>query len=524
MDTNLPDNKKNSRSGILESLIGDLLYFVKFFYQIRTGNYFNVGNPVGRQPRQITICDALTETVRSDVRHLLINVQPGAGKSELLIHYVAWCLAQYPDSKFLYLAHTKSLAESHTYTIKQILSLPIYKKLFGVELRKDSSAKGAFKTTAGGSVMAFGSSGAITGQDAGLPGLDRFSGALIYDDAHKPDEVHSDVLRRKVIRNYSETARPRLRGVNVPIIYIGQRLHEDDLSSYFLSGSEGHDWKKVILKTLDDAGNNLCPDIIPDDELRILQETSPYAFSSQYQQDPMPSGGALFKIKDFPIHDEMPDILATFITCDTAETAKEYNDATVFSFWGLYHVKHDNIDTGILALCWLDCSEVWVEPRDLKPEFLQFYAECMRFPVKPSLCAIEKKSTGTTLVSILKDMQGLNILEVERTRASGSKSDRFINAQPSISSKLVSFVKGMGHVEKCISHMSKITANDTHRYDDIADTCVDAIRLGLTDRVVLNRDMVDNDTNEVINTFKNQFIKRDGALGYGSSNKLPSFR
>ena len=44
----------------------------------------------------------------------------------------------------------------------------------------------------------------ITGFDAGLPGLDRFSGAIIYDDAHKPDEATSDVMREAVIENYKK--------------------------------------------------------------------------------------------------------------------------------------------------------------------------------------------------------------------------------------------------------------------------------------------------------------------------------
>lgn len=32
--------------------------------------------------------------------------------------------------------------------------------------------------------------------------------------------------------------------------------------------------------------------------------------------------------------------------------------------------------------------------------------------------------------------------------------------------------------------MSKITANNTHRYDDIADTLADAIKIALIDKIV----------------------------------------
>jgi len=52
---------------------------------------------------------------------------------------------------------------------------------------------------------------------------------LLWDDMHKPDEVHSDTMRQSVIDNYSETILQRPRGPNAPMIFIGQRLHEADL-------------------------------------------------------------------------------------------------------------------------------------------------------------------------------------------------------------------------------------------------------------------------------------------------------
>ena len=84
-------------------------------------------------------------------------------------------------------------------------------------------------------------------------------------------------------------------------------------------------------------------------------------------------------------------------------------------------------------------------------------------------------------------MRGLQIREVKRTKASGSKTERFLEMQPIIASKLVSLTEGAKHVEPCVKHMIKITANDTHRHDDIADTLYDAIKIALIDKtLVLN--------------------------------------
>jgi hypothetical protein len=53
--------------------------------------------------------------------------------------------------------------------------------------------------------------------------------------------------------------------------------------------------------------------------------------------------------------------------------------------------------------------EIRIEPKDLQESFRDFYADCMVHPVKPLVAAIEKKSTGVTLISVLKDMRGLEI-------------------------------------------------------------------------------------------------------------------
>lgn len=450
-------------------LWGSYLLFTRTFFPIVTGRDFVISNPPGRESHFITIGRELTRTARMDPENtnLIINVPPGHGKSVMLSMWVAWLLSKYPNSQFLYISYGKVLATKHTEFIKRIISTPHYRDLFGVTIRHDSKAKDFFQTTQGGTVKSFGSSGAITGQDGGLPNCPHFSGAVIMDDMHKPDEVHSDTIRQTVIDNYRETILQRPRAPNVPMVFIGQRLHEDDLPAYMLSGEDERKWKAVVLKSIDDAGNALYPDVNPLAQLREKQAKNPYVFASQFQQDPIPAGGALFKPENFVLLGTEPKMLRTFITADTAETAKSYNDATVFSFWGMYEIEEFGQKTGQIGLHCLDVAELRIEPKDLKDEFISFYSECMLHPVKPLVAAIEKKSTGVTLVSTLQDMRGLQIREVKRTRASGSKTERFLEMQPIIAAKLISFTDGARHVEKCVTHMMKITANDTHRHDDI---------------------------------------------------------
>ena len=401
--------------------------------------------------------------------------------------WIAWCYAHYPDCNFLYISYSHELAAAHTAFIKQIMSTNLYKYLFDVHISSETRAKDHFATTAGGMTAAFGSGGAVTGRNAGNSGLKRFSGCAVLDDAHKPSEVHSDSIRETVIRNYNETIIQRPRDVNVPIVFIGQRLHEDDLAAYMLSGKDVRKWESIVLKGIDDAGNALYPEVQPLSYLKELEKKQPFVFCSQIQQNPIPSGGALFKPDWFIILDETPEILATFITADTAETDKSYNDATAFSFWGLYVINTFSNNNTLYGLHWLDSVELRIEPRELEAEFYSFYSDCMLFSVKPKFAAIEQKSTGVTLISTLKDMRGLQIKEVKRTKASGSKTQRFLEMQPIIASKQISFTKNARHVDMCINHMIKITANNAHKHDDLADNCYDAIKIALIDKLVINQ-------------------------------------
>ena len=78
----------------------------------------------------------------------------------------------------------------------------------------------------------------------------------------------------------------------------------------------------------------------------------------------------------------------------------------------------------------------------------------------------------------------MKVREIERTRKSGSKSQRFIDIQPYIASRQVSLPSHGVHTDMCINHMKKITNNDSHAHDDIADTCSDAVRIALIDRML----------------------------------------
>lgn len=461
--------------------LGSLLHFTKVFYAIRTGRQFTVSMPPGRESHFISISRAFTNIIEGRTTRLIINVPPRYAKTELAIHFIAWSLAQYPDSNFLYISYTHSLARRQTQTIREIVRLREYQNLYGVSLKDDSAAKDNFETGHGGSVFAVGTGGSITGRGAGVKNAGRFGGAIVCDDLLRPDEATSDTIREGINEWYFNTLQSRVNDPSTPIIVIGQRVHENDICAHLMATG---DYELLSLPARDVVGNPLYPEMHDKFALQKLEEQSPYVFASQYQQDPSPAGGGIFRPEWFVLKEQEPKILATFITADTAETDKSYNDATVFSLWGIYCIENFGEEMDLYALHWLDCMEARMEPSELEDAFMDFYRVAMRHRVKPSIAAIEKKSTGVTLVSALKRYQGLRVMEIERTRKSGSKVQRFLETQPYVARGQVSLPSEGRHTAVCIEHMRKITANGTHRFDDICDTLSDAVHIALIDNAI----------------------------------------
>lgn len=477
----LPDPKE---------LTDSFLAYSEYFYELRTGRPFVDRLGENRASFVSTIFPALMKctTLDPEWSSLMINVPPGYGKTETLILFVTWCIAVFKDCTFIYCSYSGDLATAKTRIMKDIILLPQYQDLFGVKIRSDIKAASHFQTNTGSEVIGVGVGGTITGFHAGrTPNIKRFGGALLADDLHKPTEIGSEKSLESVSEFWDGTFTTRDSNPGVtPIIYTGQRVHENDQAAKLLGGKSDRKWKKIILPSLDGAGNALMPDMHTKEQLLEIKRVKPWIFAAQYQQSPLDPSNTLYKKDDFIVLPVMPDnIFSTFLTFDGAETEKTYNDATVISFWGVYNIKHGGHDTGTLGLHWIDCIEVRVEPFEIEDVFMGFYAQCCQFPVKPHQIVIEKKSSGVYLNSILSKIPGLNPIPIDRPGGKGaaSKTDRFIEGQAYVKNRQITFHAGAKHNTMCIDHMSKITANDTHRHDDIADTAYDAMKYALAGKI-----------------------------------------
>lgn len=497
---------------IRANMLMSFIYYLKVTFEMVNQRPFDIESPPGHESHVITIARELRRCFDGDINRLAINIPPRYGKTTLVIHFIAWGLCHSPDGNNLLISYGEELSTAMSTGVQKIITHPMHQKIFPeLQLDPKKTSYSHFFTTAGGTVYSASAGGVITGFGAGLRNCnDRFGGVLFVDDIHKPNDVTHEASRNQVFDWYDNTLISRINSQRTPIIFNGQRLHEYDIF-YKLFNTKDDRFKKnhVKLKALTDSGFALCPNIHSVEDLKLMEKDSPYTFYAQYQQEPLPAGGALFKASFFKEIDIPEDIISTFITADTAETSKTYNDATVFSFWGVYNKKIWGKDTDENALIWLDCVEIRVEPDELEQNFINFYRKCSNFYVKPAMIGIEEKSTGRTLLAFLKKNNNLMVLDpeddiygIKRTRASGSKSQRFIDIQSYLSKGYVTMPKNGEHNQMVIEHMKRITANNSHKHDDIADTCYDAIKLAIIDKVVIksNNNNISNNKN-VLNMY-----------------------
>lgn len=283
------------------------------------------GGEFKRNWHQQEVCRALERVVLGRCPRLIINVPPRSGKTEIaVVNFMAWCMGLFPDAEFIHASYSKRLATANTYAVRAMMQSDRYRIIFPwASLQEDSRAKDEFRTGQGGIVYATGSDGTITGYGAGKM-RNGFGGAIIVDDPHKAGEASSPVMRASVIDWFQTTMETRKNRPETPIILVMQRLHEDDLSGFLLSGANGEAWEHLVIPAISDDGESFWEEQFPIADLRRREAANPYVFAGQFMQVPAPKGGGMFPVDRFQIVEHGPaksDIVESVRYWDKAGSA-----------------------------------------------------------------------------------------------------------------------------------------------------------------------------------------------------------
>ena len=169
--------------------------------------------------------------------------------------------------------------------------------------------------------------------NCGIRGNTTFSGALVLDDANKPADIQSEVMREKVRKYYDETLLSRLNDSNVPIFNIQQRLHLGDLSGYLL---EQYKFDSIIKPLLEPDGTcNIASQYTPERIKEISFNDT--MFQAQYQQSPVAEKGNIIQRDWWIMYDADHTAIdgKLIITADTAYKKTKTADYSCFQVWEL---------------------------------------------------------------------------------------------------------------------------------------------------------------------------------------------
>ena len=403
----------------------DLLFFTRYIYKENTRRNFIVA------PHFVHIANTLQEVAKGNIKRLIINIPPRYGKTELAVKcFIAWSLAKNPQSKFIHLSYSDSLALDNSSQTKEYIESDAFQKFWEMKLKKDAQSKSKWFNDFGGGVYATASGGAITGFGAGVTDAKEFSGAIIIDDPLKPDDAFSEVKRKAVNERFNNTIRSRVNDRDTPIIVIMQRLHEEDMSGFLLNGGSGEEWYHLCLPALNENNEPLWSDKHTFEELEQIRQGSRYTFAGQYMQTPSPDEGGEWKKQWFEIVNKqsIPPIKWNMYI-DGAYTKYNANDPTGIQIAGKY-----NNDYIVLT-----SIDKYLE----MPELLKFIPEFIKATgVNINMIYVEPKASGKSIAQLIKQQTRLNIAEIKSDFVQMSKIERARSVSPFIESGRVKLIEG----------------------------------------------------------------------------------
>ena len=442
-----------------------------------------------------SLFEYVSKIYNGEITRLNINIPPRAGKTTLATYLLVYALTINPKSNIIYTSYSQSLLTDIASRVKDILENPIYKAMypgnvqltneelnpeddFWAEYLKKETNKNTYSAkkivTSRGGICLFSSIGSqITGYGAGIRNGKGFTGALIIDDANKPDDIYHVTLRNRVIRYFAGTLLSRLNNSDVPIINIQQRLHIEDLSGILQSKYNFETLKKPLVN--EDGTCNLPSQYSPE-RIKELQVDN-YVFQSQYQQEPIILGGAVIKREWFGYYPSEIDYnyKRIIIAADTAISAKEHADFSCFLVGGITNQNKLHI---------LDMTHGQFEYPELKQKALETFNRWQldKRHTSASSLVVENRASGQQLIQDFKKA-GLPIKPIEVTKDKLSRVQEVLDYIAN-GNVLLPNNELYGFNPKILAECEAFTRDLSHSHDDIVDTLVHLINHTIAHRQV----------------------------------------
>lgn len=400
------------------------LDFTAFLHRVFL--HMNPGQPFFTNWHLLAIAHELELARLQGGARSIICIPPRSLKSiTISVAWVAWMLGRDPRLKFVCVSYAAELALKHARDCRGVMRADWYRQAFpDAMIARDTEHD--VVTTAGGGRVSTSVGGVLTGRGGDI---------IIIDDPMKPDDASSEVMRARLIDWFGGTLMSRLDNkAKGSIIVVMQRLHDEDLVGHLL---ETDNWKLLNIPAIaeeDDRipigpgkfyrrgeGDLIDPRRETVADLEILKASlGSLTFSAQYQQQPLPAGGAYIKREWLRFYD--------------GELGSKPGDQVV-QVWdcAIKTGTRNDFSAGITAL--VRGTEVYIlDVIRQRMEFQDLVREVRRNAVAHGAHAllVEDAASGSSLLQVLRDEGARAVPRPIALTPSGEKEYRVAAVTPLI--------------------------------------------------------------------------------------------
>jgi predicted phage terminase large subunit-like protein len=274
----------------------------------------------------MAIDEALVEIAAGRLKHLVIEMPPRHGKTELIARWFpAWYLGLFPDKQVIYVSNQQRRASKYGRFVRNALNEHGW--MFPVKVAQDSSAAVGWAIEGHeGGMQAAGVHTELSGEGASV---------LIVDDPiGNSSTAFSEIERDNLWEWFQSTASTRVEPEGA-IILIMHRWHGDDMAARFKEQYKEQGIKILSFPAIGDDGAALWPERWPLAKLIARRETvSPYWWNALYQQNPTRQGQAAFPDEYFNYEGfwftDWPDCSPRVVSLDPSKGRTDRSDFSAF--------------------------------------------------------------------------------------------------------------------------------------------------------------------------------------------------
>ncbi len=348
-------------------------------------------------------------------KQLLFIAPRGAGKSAILVLFLAWMIGNNPTKHYGLISYADAVAWKRCRALRKIINIsPIYHLIFPDIKRGDSNwSRESFTvkrpdiTDIHPTFMAAGSTAQVISS--------RLDG-LVYDDPHDGKNSKTAAKRRAVVETYDQDIKPCLVG-GAWTVCVATRYADDDLPGKFIVRRFKKLHQKAIVETNDmkrkiyHIEHSYAPKLKTLAELRKEREENPASFDLQMQGITRGSKASIIKKLTHYKPEDLPELGSLLVAAGTDTNYKDTETA----------------DYTVIYICGMDTRHnVWVLHRekgrwdvnDLADLFINLHADWKYYNNW-----IEDTAKGTPAVTVVKKKAPYIPCELQ-TPSSGGKRSR----------------------------------------------------------------------------------------------------